>query len=221
MRPLPGRLVAAERVRDRARSGHLVAARQVRTHSRSRLLAAPSRIHACPLSRHLVAPCCGNMCARSVRLAAAVPQACPRPRPSLLAAPCRVHAHHTFCPGLQRLGLCGYGSLGRANEFDAGGVLGRGGCSVRSQCRSPWLMRFKDGRRDCLWIGIRSRANIQYGMDPRVDVTECNSKSTWPSFYQTREAISKLLNRFSGWRMQHHLRANGGRAGMTAIGHRP
>jgi len=73
----------------------------------------------------------------------AAPCACARPPLCLPATPCRTRVCILSChlisryhmypmpslvvyPGLQRLGLCGCGSLGHSNEFDAGSVLGVG-----------------------------------------------------------------------------------------------
>lgn len=44
-------------------------------------------------------------------------------------------------PGLQRLRLCGCGSLSRVNESDAGGVLGGVRFGVCGRQASPWLVR--------------------------------------------------------------------------------
>jgi hypothetical protein len=49
-----------------------------------------------------------------------------------------------FCPGLQRLGLCGGGFLGHACGFDAGGAFGGGLCGIYGWLRSSFVRL--DGR---------------------------------------------------------------------------
>ena len=64
-----------------------------------------------------------------------------------------------LCPGLQRLGLCGGGFLGHANELDAGGALGGGRCGVRVQRRSPWFVRVNDRAFNGLCARLLSRVD--------------------------------------------------------------
>ena len=65
-----------------------------------------------------------------------------------------------FCPGPQRLGFCGGGFLGHANELDASGALGGDRCGgICVQRRSPWLVCLNGRASDGLRARLPSRVD--------------------------------------------------------------